>query len=83
MPRPALAAVFAALAAFFRASHFALYQTVLYAAALIVGIHLFSNYSWAMSAICAGEMVAGFWIVQGIFALASAKSSKSGNRSID
>ena len=77
----ALAVALSAVVAFAAKAHFALYQTALFWACLGFGIHRFSNYSWAMSAICAGEIVGGFWIVQGISALMENKFSR--RRSLD
>lgn len=77
-----LRSAFAAL----RAAHFSLYLSVLFWAGLSVVIYLLSDIKPLLSAGYAGEIVGGYWMVQGGFALmekAKKAIARSRDRSID
>ena len=69
----------------FIAVHFSLYLSVVFGIGLAAAIFLLSDNSLLLSLAYAGEIVGGYWAVQGGFALMEAQKSKqrSRNRSID
>lgn len=69
------------------AVHYALYVSALILLGLSLTLWNLSNYSLGMSAAYAGEIVGGYWIVQGTWAvvekLQKARRNNAGNRSLD